>query len=284
MSRYQPELICGDLTDPTSGFPIGHVGRGGRIGIGRGVHRGRGRGRGGGGRRSADAKGDIGKKGYNGSGGNGGGGDGDCGGRNWVIPVHNVPEGSQKKRIELDNAKKIWGTLRSTTCSAVLNAINRTISESLTARLTLKRKYKSSADGTTKKWWLVVRAAESDVELLEREWGKVSMHTGWRLESVYSFEDNVATASVPVAPTLSPTLSASQIGGSTCNTITSVSNVITHSSHSSQYSYKCCCTTICMHIIIPATRRATNIKIWQCSTTTITITCSNPQHRYCHPQ
>ena len=53
MSTYQPELICGDLTDRTSGFPIGHVGRGGqggRIRIGRGVHRGRGRGRGGGGR------------------------------------------------------------------------------------------------------------------------------------------------------------------------------------------------------------------------------------------
>ena len=51
VSRYQPELICGDLTDQTSGFPIGQVGRGGRggrIGIGRGVHRGRGRGRGGG--------------------------------------------------------------------------------------------------------------------------------------------------------------------------------------------------------------------------------------------
>ena len=30
MSRYQPELICGDLTDQTSGLPIGHVGRGGR--------------------------------------------------------------------------------------------------------------------------------------------------------------------------------------------------------------------------------------------------------------
>ena len=75
-----------------------------------------------------------------------------------MIPVHNVPEGCQKKLIELDNAKKIWGTLRSTTCSAVLNAINRTISESLTAILTLKRKYKSSADGTTKKWWFVQRA------------------------------------------------------------------------------------------------------------------------------
>ena len=60
-----------------------------------------------------------------------------------------------KKR--LDNAKKIWGTLRSTTTAAIRNVLTRTTCESLANRLTLKRKYKMSTSGSVGKWWFVVR-------------------------------------------------------------------------------------------------------------------------------
>ena len=41
---------------------------------------------------------------------------------------------------QLDNAKKIWGTLRSTTTAAIRNVLTRTTSESLANHLTLKRR------------------------------------------------------------------------------------------------------------------------------------------------
>ena len=106
------------------------------------------------------------------------------------VSVSNSLSKSQRKLVEVENAKKIWGTLRSTTVAAVDNVIKRTVSESLASSLHIKRKYRVSSNGSIKKWWYVLRGDKSDVELLEKEWGKVSLHTGWRLESVFSFEDS----------------------------------------------------------------------------------------------
>ena len=184
----------------------------------------------------------------------------------------------RKKRIELDNAKKIWGTLRSTTCSAVLNAINRTISESLTARLTLKRKYKSSADGTTKKWWFVVRAAKSDVELLERESGERypcilvgdwKVFTALRImlqQPVFQLLPHchphcrLARLAAPLVILLQVCLMLSPIHHNIHLQVLLYSTLYVHHHPSNQESHK------------------------HQNLATITITCSNPQHRYCHPQ
>lgn len=58
----------------------------------------------------------------------------------------------------------------------------------------------------------------------------------------FSVEDNVTSASVPVALTLS----ASHVGSSTCNSVINVSNVITHSSQQlTAFAYKSCCATTC---------------------------------------
>ena len=94
-----------------------------------------------------------------------------------------------KKR--LDNAKKIWGTLRSTTTAAIRNVFTRTTSESLANRLTLKRKYKMSADRSVGKWWFVVRGEKCDIDALVGVWDRIAVHTAWRLEDMFSYADDV---------------------------------------------------------------------------------------------
>ncbi len=102
---------------------------------------------------------------------------------------------SSKKRIPVENARKVWGTLRSTTCPVIINAIKQLTSAPLGARLTVRRKFKTSQNGTIKKWWFVVRGDKSDTELLEKEWPKIALQTGWKLEPVFCFDEATITDS-----------------------------------------------------------------------------------------
>ena len=55
----------------------------------------------------------------------------------------------------------------------------QTVSVSLGTSLSIKRKYKVPVNGSMKKWWYVVWGEKSDVELLEKEWGKINSHAYW---------------------------------------------------------------------------------------------------------
>ena len=78
-----------------------------------------------------------------------------------------------KKRIPVTNARRIWGTLKSTTCSAVTGAIRRLTPGVLNENLTIKRKFKANQEGLTRKWWFVVHGDKSLVELLQNEWRRL---------------------------------------------------------------------------------------------------------------
>ena len=52
---------------------------------------------------------------------------------------------SQKRGIPVENARKNWGTLKSTTCFAVTR---RLTSLSLSKKLAVKWKYKTNTDGS----------------------------------------------------------------------------------------------------------------------------------------
>ena len=100
----------GGVGGGSEGNGVGGGGRGGGVGRGR-----RGSGVGGGGR-----------------GGGPRGGDQVCGrsGRGEKEVVGKVDPNYfnvRRKRVSIDNARKVWGTLRSTTCSAVTNAIKRLV-------------------------------------------------------------------------------------------------------------------------------------------------------------
>ena len=94
----------------------------------------------------------------------------------------------QRKLVPIEDAKRVWGTLKSTTTSAITNAIKNLSPGLLAENLTVKRKYKATQDGTVKKWWFVVRGDKANLELLEKEWSKVAIQTGWKLEQAFRYD------------------------------------------------------------------------------------------------
>ena len=123
-------------------------------------------------------------------------------------PPDHTPE-PLKNRVLIPDARKVWGTLRSTTSTALINAIGRFIpTKSLTNGLVIKRKYKTSQGGLVKRWWFVIRGDLSTINMLEQQWMDVSTHTGWKLENMYCYEDSspadVLPGQQPEQPQTSP--------------------------------------------------------------------------------
>ena len=72
--------------------------------------------------------------------------------------------------------------MKSATPAIVSNAIKRVV-EKLDS-LSVKRKYQVQ-NGVTKKWWFVVRGNKAAIDLLESEWSKIEIQTGWKLQPLY---------------------------------------------------------------------------------------------------
>lgn len=189
LDKWTGEAVCcttNKKDDHQEGWT--HTGRGNRRG-----------GRGGGWR--GGLRGSGGLRGRGGRGGSGSGGErGSVGGSNYRYmdgvggQGNGREEGAKglglRRRVPVENAKKIWGTLKFMTSSVVIGAIGRLTSVTLAQSLKIKRKYKMNPDGSIKKWWFVVRAEKESMEKLEKEWEKVSLQTGWKLEQVLQFEDS----------------------------------------------------------------------------------------------
>jgi len=90
------------------------------------------------------------------------------------------------------------GTLRSATATVVANAIDRLSSAKFDPKsLRVKRKFKTTQDGSVKKWWFVIRGDASAIHMLEQEWANIANQTGWRLEQVYCYEDSIPVCALP---------------------------------------------------------------------------------------
>ena len=102
----------------------------------------------------------------------------------------------QRPKITVEGKRKVWGTLRTSTATAVKNTI-RAITK--IEGLDVKRKYhvkktrQDSSRGTNiqlSKWWFVVSGEEPTLELLEKKWSAVNYQTNWTLEPVLSYCDS----------------------------------------------------------------------------------------------
>ena len=95
--------------------------------------------------------------------------------------------------MPVKGARKVWGTLRSTTTHAVENTL-RTLTNINAKGLVVKRKFKTARNdsGRVVKWWFVVRGEESVLEQLQKEWPTISIQTSWRLEPVLSYVEDLA--------------------------------------------------------------------------------------------
>ena len=119
------------------------------------------------------------------------------------------PSNSQKM-VKADGARKIWGTLKTTTCTAVRNTIS-SVTKVSRSNLQIKRKYKLNRNNpdTVSKWWFVVRGEESVLLELEQEWNSIAVQTAWKLEPVHYYvehstpnesTDLPSTMSAPIVP------------------------------------------------------------------------------------
>ena len=119
---------------------------------------------------------------------------------------------NKRKSLKAEGARKIWGTLKTTTSIAVRNTIS-SLTTIPSSKLQIKRKYKSrriNPDTVTLKWWFVIRGEESVLQELEGEWSAVAMQTAWKLEPVYIYEENPTPGNSQTARDDRPTTQATE--------------------------------------------------------------------------
>ena len=127
----------------------------------------------------------------------------------------------------------MWGTLKTTTSSAVLSTLAKltTIPQEV---LNVKRKYKKSNDRVKPlRWWFVLRGSEDVMKKLDNEWGKVSLQTNWKIMPLLRFSntDNSKSSNSdseqlpsPATPRQNPSLPTSPLPSSIDNFLLEVVN------------------------------------------------------------
>ena len=92
-----------------------------------------------------------------------------------------------KRRVKVVGARKVWGTLYTTTSLAVRNVISN-IAKNSTEQLVIKRKYKENPNSRkVSKWWFVIRGEENLLQQLQLKWQAVS---AWKLQDVVAYADD----------------------------------------------------------------------------------------------
>ena len=105
-----------------------------------------------------------------------------------------APSSQRRDYVQVTDARKIWGTLQSTTPTAIANTIKTLagLSELRKRNLVVKRKYKTAGSDSKKvtKWWFVVRGDENLLEQLTTRWNAIEVQTAWKLEPVLCYKNN----------------------------------------------------------------------------------------------
>ena len=78
---------------------------------------------------------------------------------------------SQRRKILVVNARKVWGTLKSSTYSTFATVFKKLILQLLADRPTVKRKYTTNSNGSVQRWWYVVCGEELDLAELKKKHG-----------------------------------------------------------------------------------------------------------------
>ena len=90
--------------------------------------------------------------------------------------------GSQK--IQAQGVRRVWGTMKSCTPTAIKGAIVRLISNQLVPgidNITVKRKYRRTSSNKLR-WWFLVFMPEEALQKLEMVREQVALQTSWKLE------------------------------------------------------------------------------------------------------
>ena len=101
----------------------------------------------------------------------------------------------QSGKIKVEGSRKVWGTMRSTTAPAIINAI-RSLSVVDVSKLIIRCKYKTSPTKRQTKWWFVIRGEENLLTILEEQWHSIALQTNWKLEPLLRFDDSSSESTV----------------------------------------------------------------------------------------
>ena len=102
---------------------------------------------------------------------------------------------SQRRKILVTTTRKVWETLKSSTCSTVATVFKKLTSQSLADRVRVKRKYTTNPSGSVNRWWYVIRGEELDIAELEKAQEAIATQTGWKLEPVFRYDNHDKTTS-----------------------------------------------------------------------------------------
>ena len=110
-------------------------------------------------------------------------------------------------KIKVVGARRIWGTLKSSSTKTVKSVILQV--SKIEGELRIKRKDKENRTTGRPKWWYVVHGSESTLMELEAKWDQVKVQTSWKLEPCFLTESqNISPPSATTtdaASTLLPT-------------------------------------------------------------------------------
>lgn len=88
------------------------------------------------------------------------------------------------QKTQAQGVRRVWGTMKSCTPTAVKSAIIRLISNQLVPgidNITVKRKYRRTSNNKLR-WWFLVFMPEEALQKLEMVWEQVALQTSWKLE------------------------------------------------------------------------------------------------------
>ena len=121
---------------------------------------------------------------------------------------------NSKRSVAVENARKIWGTMKAATSKTVLSAIKH-VAPNLNS-LTVKRKFYVH-NGSVKRWWHVIRGSKAQIDLLDSSWNKIQTQTGWKLQPLMSFSSTISA--LPVVATNLETSSSSPVNNDDSTTV-----------------------------------------------------------------
>ena len=99
-----------------------------------------------------------------------------------ISPPQPGQHGESRPKVKVEGARRVWGTMKTSSAGAILAAITKLISKKVDLRV--KRKTKKSHNNKLL-WWYVIHGAENDLIFLESEWEKIQNHTLWTLHNCH---------------------------------------------------------------------------------------------------
>ena len=104
---------------------------------------------------------------------------------------HSPPKhSSSKPKVPVSGARKVWGTMRETSASAVIATLTNLMSMSR-EQVQARRKFKSiNGNSNHIRRWFVLRGDEDVLSILESEWEQVQLQSNWKLKPLLKFADS----------------------------------------------------------------------------------------------